>query len=29
MASEERALDDDGRMSSDEGYAVRAGQDRG
>jgi pyruvate/2-oxoglutarate dehydrogenase complex dihydrolipoamide acyltransferase (E2) component len=29
MASEDRALDDDGRMSSDEGYAVRAGQDRG
>jgi pyruvate/2-oxoglutarate dehydrogenase complex dihydrolipoamide acyltransferase (E2) component len=28
MASEDRALDD-GRMSSDEGYAVRAGQDRG
>ena len=27
MASENRALDDDGRMSSDEGYAVRAGQD--
>jgi pyruvate/2-oxoglutarate dehydrogenase complex dihydrolipoamide acyltransferase (E2) component len=26
MASEDRALDD-GRMSSDEGYAVRAGQD--
>jgi pyruvate/2-oxoglutarate dehydrogenase complex dihydrolipoamide acyltransferase (E2) component len=23
------ALEDDGRMSSDEGYAVRAGQDRG
>jgi pyruvate/2-oxoglutarate dehydrogenase complex dihydrolipoamide acyltransferase (E2) component len=29
MASEDRALDDDGRMSSDEGYAVRPGQDRG
>ena len=29
MASEDRALDDDGRMSSDEGYAVRAGQDHG
>jgi pyruvate/2-oxoglutarate dehydrogenase complex dihydrolipoamide acyltransferase (E2) component len=29
MASEDRALDDEGRMSSDEGYAVRAGQDRG
>ena len=29
MASEDRAWDDDGRMSSDEGYAVRAGQDRG
>jgi pyruvate/2-oxoglutarate dehydrogenase complex dihydrolipoamide acyltransferase (E2) component len=29
MASEDRALDDDGRMSSEEGYAVRAGQDRG
>ena|SRR5215203_1906690 len=26
MATEDRALDDDGRMSSDEGYAVRAGQ---
>src|SRR5215212_2013831 len=26
MAAEDRALDDDGRMSSDEGYAVRAGQ---
>jgi pyruvate/2-oxoglutarate dehydrogenase complex dihydrolipoamide acyltransferase (E2) component len=29
MASEDRALDDDGRMGSGEGYAVRAGQDRG
>src|SRR5829696_2254955 len=29
MASEDRALDDDGRMSSDEGYAVRAGLDHG
>jgi pyruvate/2-oxoglutarate dehydrogenase complex dihydrolipoamide acyltransferase (E2) component len=29
MASEDRVWDDDGRMSSDEGYAVRAGQDRG
>ena len=29
MASEDRALEDDGRMSSDEGYAVRAGQDHG
>ncbi len=26
MAAENRAWDDDGRMSSDEGYAVRAGQ---
>jgi pyruvate/2-oxoglutarate dehydrogenase complex dihydrolipoamide acyltransferase (E2) component len=26
MAAEDRAVDDDGRMSSDEGYAVRAGQ---
>ena len=26
MAAEDRALDDDGRMSSDEGYAVSAGQ---
>jgi pyruvate/2-oxoglutarate dehydrogenase complex dihydrolipoamide acyltransferase (E2) component len=29
MASEGRAWEDDGRMSSDEGYAVRAGQDHG
>ena len=29
MASEDQALDDDGRMSSDEDYAVRAGQDYG
>jgi len=29
MASEDRAWEDDGRMSSDEGYAVRAGQDHG
>jgi pyruvate/2-oxoglutarate dehydrogenase complex dihydrolipoamide acyltransferase (E2) component len=29
MAAENRAWDDDGRMSSDEGYAVRAGQNRG
>src|ERR671910_886167 len=29
MASEDQALEDDGRMSSDEGYAVRAGQDHG
>src|ERR687897_2519375 len=29
MASEGRTLEDDGRMSSDEGYAVRAGQDHG
>lgn len=29
MASEDRALEDDGRMGSDEGYAVRAGQDHG
>ena len=29
MASEDRALDEDGRMSSEEGYAVRAGRDRG
>src|SRR5215217_6320706 len=29
MASEDRILDDDRRMSSDEGYAVRARQDRG
>ena len=29
MASEGRAWDDDGRMSSDESYPVRAGQDRG
>ena len=29
MASEAQALDDDGRMSSDEDYAVRAGQDYG
>ena len=29
MASDGPALEDDGRMSSDEGYAVRAGQDHG
>src|SRR5919107_5836588 len=29
MTSEGRAWEDDGRMSSDEGYAVRAGQDHG
>jgi pyruvate/2-oxoglutarate dehydrogenase complex dihydrolipoamide acyltransferase (E2) component len=29
MAAENRAWDDDGRMSSDEGYAVRAGQNHG
>jgi pyruvate/2-oxoglutarate dehydrogenase complex dihydrolipoamide acyltransferase (E2) component len=29
MASEDRAWEDDGRMSSDESYAVRAGQDHG
>jgi pyruvate/2-oxoglutarate dehydrogenase complex dihydrolipoamide acyltransferase (E2) component len=29
MASEGPALEDDGRMSGDEGYAVRAGRDRG
>src|SRR5919112_5945620 len=29
MASDSPALEDDGRMSSDEGYAVRAGQDHG
>ena len=29
MASEGRAWEDDGHMSSDEGYAVRAGQDHG
>jgi pyruvate/2-oxoglutarate dehydrogenase complex dihydrolipoamide acyltransferase (E2) component len=29
MASDSPALEDDGRMSSDEGFAVRAGQDHG
>ena len=29
MASEGPAVEDDGRMSGDEGYAFRAGQDRG
>src|SRR5215213_1688320 len=29
MASEDRAWEDDGRTSSDESYAVRAGQDHG
>ena len=29
MASEGPALEDDGRVRGDEGYAVRAGQDRG
>ena len=29
MASEGPAVEDDGRMSGDEGYAVRAGQDHG
>src|SRR3954453_13843527 len=29
MAAENRAWDDDGRMSSDEGYAFRAGQNHG
>jgi pyruvate/2-oxoglutarate dehydrogenase complex dihydrolipoamide acyltransferase (E2) component len=29
MASEDRALNDEGRMGSEEGYAARAGRDRG